>query len=84
MKRTRRNETRNAASGGVGVNGLLLVAFIVLKLCGVIDWSWWWVLSPAWGTLALYALIFVVAVIVLTIRRCAELKRKDGATNDES
>ena len=27
---------------------LLLVAFVVLKLCGVIDWSWWWVLSPAW------------------------------------
>ena len=25
---------------------LLLVAFIVLKLCNVINWSWWWVLSP--------------------------------------
>lgn len=27
---------------------LLLVAFIVLKLCGVIAWSWWWVMAPAW------------------------------------
>ncbi|QNJ59470.1 membrane protein [Gordonia phage MScarn] len=27
---------------------LLLVAFVVLKLCGVIAWSWWWVLSPLW------------------------------------
>lgn len=26
----------------------LLVAFIVLKLCGVIDWSLIWVLSPKW------------------------------------
>jgi len=25
---------------------LLTLAFIVLKLCGVIAWSWWWVLSP--------------------------------------
>lgn len=29
--------------------GNLTVAFIVLKLCKVIDWSWWWVLSPFWG-----------------------------------
>lgn len=27
---------------------LLLVVFIVLKLCGVIAWSWLWVLSPLW------------------------------------
>lgn len=34
-------------------SSLLAVAFIVLKLTGVIDWSWWWVLSPLWITLAL-------------------------------
>ena len=33
---------------GVGFLGLLTIAFIVLKLCGVIDWSWWWVLAPLW------------------------------------
>jgi hypothetical protein len=27
---------------------VLLVVFIVLKLCGIITWSWWWVLSPLW------------------------------------
>lgn len=27
---------------------VLLIVFIVLKLCGVIAWSWWWVLSPIW------------------------------------
>lgn len=30
------------------IGGLLLVAFIVLKLTKVINWSWWWVLSPLW------------------------------------
>ena len=35
-------------SSGPRLGDLLLVAFVVLKLCGVIDWSWWWVLSPAW------------------------------------
>lgn len=27
---------------------LLTTAFVVLKLCGVIAWSWWWVVSPLW------------------------------------
>lgn len=28
----------------------LYLVFLVLKLCGVIDWSWWWVNAPliAW------------------------------------
>jgi phosphotransferase system glucose/maltose/N-acetylglucosamine-specific IIC component len=38
----------NNTSGGIGFTSLLLVAFIVLKLCNVINWSWWWVLSPFW------------------------------------
>lgn len=36
------------SSGGVGFLGLLQIAFIVLKLCKVIGWSWVWVLSPTW------------------------------------
>lgn len=32
---------------------VLLVIFIVLKLVGVISWSWWWVMSPLWISLIL-------------------------------
>ncbi len=53
----------NSSSGGVGVTGLLLVAFIVLKLTHVIDWSWLWVLSPMWITLLLALVIIVVTVL---------------------
>ena len=35
-------------SAGIGLPGVLLVVFIVLKLTDNIDWSWWWVLAPAW------------------------------------
>ena len=39
------------------------IAFIVLKLVGTIDWSWWWVLAPIWGTSALvFVLVFVAFV----------------------
>lgn len=40
-------------SGGISVAGLLGVAFVVLKLCHVIDWEWVWVLSPFWIPLAI-------------------------------
>lgn len=55
-----RNKSVNA-SGGVGATGLLGVAFVVLKLCGVISWSWWWVLSPFWIPLVI-AIICAIAL----------------------
>ena len=30
----------------IDLPGVLTAVFVVLKLTGVIDWSWWWVLSP--------------------------------------
>ena len=35
---------------------LLTIAFIVLKLCNVIAWSWWWVLAPLWIPVAVVIL----------------------------
>ena len=32
----------------IGLSTALGVAFIVLKLCGVIHWSWWLVTLPLW------------------------------------
>lgn len=37
-----------SASGGISFVSLLAIVFIVLKLCNVITWSWWWVLAPIW------------------------------------
>lgn len=54
---------KSNASGGVGFVGLLTIAFIVLKLCKVISWSWWWVLSPLW----IVAILIVVAIILAAI-----------------
>lgn len=48
---------------GIGFTGLLQVAFIVLKLCNVINWSWWWVLSPAW----IYLLLIIIAIIIVIV-----------------
>lgn len=53
-------------SAGIGFAGLLTIAFIVLKLTGVITWSWLWVLSPIWISFALSIVILLgVAVVVI-------------------
>ena len=33
---------------GLSFTSVLTLIFITLKLCGVISWSWVWVLSPLW------------------------------------
>jgi len=42
---------------------VLFIVFMVLKLTGNIDWSWWWVTSPLWIPIALIAFIIVLAAI---------------------
>ena len=39
---------------------MIQIAFVVLKLIGEIEWSWWWVLAPAWISLALAVVIAVL------------------------
>ena len=49
----------------IGLLGLLTVAFIVLKLCSVIGWSWWWVLAPLWGPFAIVLVFIALAWVVV-------------------
>ena len=52
------------ATGGIGFTGLLTLAFIVLKLCKVISWSWWLVLLPTIISCGITVLILIVLFIV--------------------
>lgn len=54
-------------SGGIGLCGLLTVAFIVLKLCNVIAWSWVWVLAPLWIPAAIALVIIVICLLIWLI-----------------
>lgn len=46
---------------------LLALAFIILKLCGVITWSWWWVLSPLWIPASIGIVVTLTVFIVFMI-----------------
>lgn len=52
--------TTAASGGGISITGLLQVAFIVLKLCHVINWSWFWVLFPTILGIGLLLLCFIL------------------------
>lgn len=56
------------SSKGIGCGGflaaLLTVAFVVLKLCNVIEWSWWWVISPIWIYVGLSILLIVIVAFI--------------------
>lgn len=54
-------------SGGIGFRGLLTIAFIVLKLTGYIDWSWWWVVSPIWIPIVLIIAVYLICAIICAI-----------------
>ena len=49
---------------GIGFMDLLLLANIVLKLCGVITWSWWVVLWPLWAGIGLVLIIAILFIIL--------------------
>ena len=54
-------------SSGVGFFGMLTILFIGLKLGGVINWSWLWVLSPFLIPISIFALLACVMIIALII-----------------
>ena len=56
--------SNESKSGGVGIFTVVGVVFIILKLCGLINWSWVWVLSPFWMPVALILVIGIIAVII--------------------
>lgn len=50
----------------------LLLIFLTLKLTNLIDWSWWWVLSPIWIP-ACFAAVVILVYLIIFLR----LKRKN-------
>jgi hypothetical protein len=60
------SNSSSSSSGGISFTGALTILFIGLKLGHVINWSWWWVLSPIWiSALFVFSIILIVAVVAV-------------------
>ena len=58
------SSNRNSSSSGIGICGVLTIVFIVLKLVGVINWSWLWVLCPLWIDILLTVIVLVILAVL--------------------
>ena len=59
-----KEESMTVRTAGITFLDLLTIVFVVLKLCGKIDWSWWWVLSPLLIPTGLLVIAVVLAAIL--------------------
>ena len=55
--------------GGVGLSTVLFIVFLVLKLTGVIAWSWWWVTAPLWIPWAIVGVILLFGITLAMFER---------------
>ena len=58
------SSNRNSSSSGIGICGVLTIVFVVLKLVGVINWSWLYVLCPLWIDILFAIIVLVIFAIV--------------------
>ena len=66
------NNRNSAAGGGLSILGVVEIVFIILKLLGIINWSWWIVLIPLWidlGVTLLAILIIIIVAIIMANKR---------------
>ena len=61
-----------STSSGIGLGGAFGVLFVALKLLGVIDWSWLWVLAPIWGPIAFILVVLVIYVLCMLVKAVIE------------
>lgn len=57
-------ENKSNSGKGIGFTGALQLLFIALKLVGVINWSWLWVLSPTWISLVIVVICLIIIFIL--------------------
>ena len=55
----------NSSSSGISLGGALFLIFLVLKLIGVIDWSWWWVFSPLLIGFGITIIFFIIILLMI-------------------
>jgi uncharacterized protein (DUF983 family) len=48
----------------MSLSAVLFIVFLVLKLVGVIAWSWWWVTAPLWLNFVAGVVMFAILVVV--------------------
>lgn len=54
----------NSTSNHLTFEEVLALILITLKLTGIINWSWWWVLSPLWIGLVIFIVLVIIRMFI--------------------
>lgn len=64
------DSSSNGCCCGCGCGGVFTIfgaIFVVLKLLGLIDWSWIWVLSPIWIGIIVNVILWAIMIAVVFV-----------------
>ena len=62
-------QQQQTTTGGVSTLGVVQIVFIILKLVGVIDWSWWAVFIPLYISIAIIVLLLVIGLLIIGVTK---------------
>ena len=51
----------------IGIETILCIIFLILKLDGIIQWKWIWIFSPIWIAWIVQAIISIATIIWVAI-----------------
>ena len=71
------SSTNNTPSATTLLVGMLTIAFVVLRLCGVIDWSWWLILSPIIISACIWWVLALIIVVLIAVTRMSNDNERD-------
>lgn len=58
---------------------IIIILLVILKVIGVIDYSWWWILSPLWLSMIIISIISGISLLfflITVIFKCYDNNRK--------
>lgn len=68
------NKNNQVAGRGISLGTVLFIVFLILKLCNVITWSWWWVTAPLWIPFGLALIVMTIGLLLIGIASYLENK----------
>lgn len=60
-----REQQQQMPIGSVSIFSVVQIVFVILKLVGVIEWSWWLVFIPLWSSIGLTILLLIIGVLLI-------------------
>ena len=62
-------QQQQTTTGGVSTLGVVQIVFIILKLVGVIEWSWWLVFIPLYISIGFVVLSLIVGLLIINLMK---------------